>query len=277
MLGRLFKYEMKATAKILIPIYIAFIAISLISRISFAFKLDESSPLYFLTNISIFLFVISAIAIFVTTGIIIIWRFYRNTSSNEGYLLFTLPVKTDYIIISEFLCAFIWSVIMSVAFVIGMFLMIINRNIDGVTINLSYFGNIFSLFSSDGIKAIFVTLADMIISTLSEIMMAYCAIAIASLFRKYRLLLSVVFYIALLTLTNFFGIVLLQTITPSFIQEAYTVNTSDIVSFADSWNNIVVPAMLSVEVLIDSIYLTVVMVVEYFIVRYILKKHLNIS
>lgn len=69
----------------------------------------------------LFVFIISAITMFVATAIVIIWRFYRNTSSDEGYLLFTLPVKVDYIIISEFLCALIWGFLMSVFAVLGIF------------------------------------------------------------------------------------------------------------------------------------------------------------
>lgn len=277
MLGRLFKYEMKAMAKLLIPIYTAFIAISAISRISLCFWIDESSPLYFLTNIGVFIFAISAVTTLAATAIIIVWRFYRNTSSDEGYLLFTLPVKTDYIIISEFLCAFIWSAIMSVAVIIGIFLMIINRDIDGATLSFSYLSELFSQLSADGIKALFVVLADLIISTLAEIMMAYCAIALASLFKKYRLMLSAVFYIALVTIVNLFGTVLLQIVTPSFVQGSYEVETDSMLSFADAFNNYIAPEMLSAGVLVDFIYIIVTILAQYFIVRYILKKHLNIS
>lgn len=277
MLGRLFKYEMKAMAKLLIPIYTAFIAISAISRISLSFWVDESSPLYFLTDIGIFIFIISAVTTLAATAIIIVWRFYRNTSSDEGYLLFTLPVKTDYIIISEFLCAFIWSAIMSVVVVIGVFLMIINRNIDGAILSIPYLNELFSQLSADGIKALFVVLADFIISTLAEIMMAYCAISLASLFRKYRLMLSAVFYIALVTIVNLFSVVVLQIITPSFLQESHEFEVDSILSLTDAWNNYIAPEMLSVGFLVDFIYIIITILAQYFVVRYILKKHLNIS
>ena len=42
MLGRLFKYELKATSKVLVPIYIAFIAITIISRVSIDLQVDEA-------------------------------------------------------------------------------------------------------------------------------------------------------------------------------------------------------------------------------------------
>lgn len=276
MLGRLFKYEMKATAKILLPIYAAFIAIAGITRITLEFQLDENSPLYFLIDISTLVFALSTMAMFVITSVVIVWRFYRNTSSDEGYLLFTLPVKTDYIILSEFLCGFFWCVVMLAATIIGMLLLLINRNIDGVTINFTFLGNVFSLFSADGIKMIFVFLANVILSCLAEIMMAYCAIAIASLFRKYRLLLSATFYIALIVVINLIDVIVLRMITNYSIDTKNMNDVYDINSFVNVWNNVIAPNMLSLEVLIDFIYVAVIMVVEYFVIRFILKKHLNL-
>ena len=188
MLGRLFKYELKATSKVLVPIYIAFIAITIISRVSIDLQVDEGSLWSFINGMGLFVFIISAITMFVATAIVIIWRFYRNTSSDEGYLLFTLPVKVDYIIISEFLCALIWGFLMSVFAVLGIFLMIFNRNVDDNIINFSYFGNILSSLTADGIKAIFYLFLDILISTFQEIMSIYCAISLASLFNKHRLI-----------------------------------------------------------------------------------------
>lgn len=277
MLGRLFKYEMKATAKILIPIYIAFIAISIISRVSFELQVDENSPLYFITVLSLFVFALSAIAVFVITAIVIVWRFYRNTSSDEGYLLFTLPVKTDCIILSEFLCGFIWCTAMSAVFIIGIMLMLINRNIDGAIMDFGYFGNMLSLLSADGVKAIFAVLINSIISALSEMMTIYCAISIASLFKKHRLILSVAFYLTLLVLINFFDVIIIQAISNSFVQESYDIDIYNAVSLADVWNNSIAPEMLSAQTIIDTVYFVLIAVIEYFVVRLILKKHLNID
>ncbi len=277
MLGRLFKYELKATSKVLVPIYIAFIAITIISRVSIDFQVDESSPLYYISGMGFLIFALSAITIFVATAIVIIWRFYRNTSSDEGYLLFTIPVKTDSIIISEFLCAFLWSVVMSAAVVIGIFLMLFNRNIDGVTINFPYISNFFSALSFDGGKAMFMMFVDMIISTLSEIMAIYCAISLASLFKKYRLMLSVLFYIGLVIITNALDVLIIKLITHSFIPQAKNMSEAcDAATFAESWNNLIAPSLVSEQVIIDFIFLMVITVAEYFIVRKILSKHLNI-
>lgn len=278
MLGRLFKYELKATSKVLVPIYIAFIAITIISRVSIDLQVDEGSLWSFINGMGLFVFIISAIAMFVATAIVIIWRFYRNASSDEGYLLFTLPVKVDYIIISEFLCALIWGFLMSVFAVLGIFLMIFNRNVDDNIINFSYFGNILSSLTADGIKAIFYLFLDILISTFQEIMSIYCAISLASLFNKHRLIFSATFYIGLLIVVNAFSILIMnivEKIFPSGVYNAYSEN----ISFSDivtSWNTDVAPIINSVVSIVDWVFLVVVISIEYIIIRKILSKNLNI-
>lgn len=278
MLGRLFKYELKATSKVLVPIYIAFIAITIISRVSIDLQVDEGSLWSFINGMGLFVFIISAITMFVATAIVIIWRFYRNTSSDEGYLLFTLPVKVDYIIISEFLCALIWGFLMSVFAVLGIFLMIFNRNIDDNIINFSYFGNILSSLTADGIKAIFYLFLDILISTFQEIMSIYCAISLASLFNKHRLIFSATFYIGLLIVVNAFAILIMNIVEKIFPSGVYNAYSEDI-SFSDivtSWNTDVAPIINSVVSIVDWFFLVVVISIEYIIIRKILSKHLNI-
>lgn len=278
MLGRLFKYELKATSKVLVPIYIAFIAITIISRVSIDLQVDEGSLWSFINGMGLFVFIISAITMFVATAIVIIWRFYQNTSSDEGYLLFTLPVKVDYIIISEFLCALIWGFLMSVFAVLGIFLMIFNRNVDDNIINFSYFGNILSSLTADGIKAIFYLFLDILISTFQEIMSIYCAISLASLFNKHRLIFSATFYIGLLIVVNAFNILIMNIVEKIFPSGVYNAYSEDI-SFSDivtSWNTDVAPIINSVVSIVDWVFLVVVISIEYIIIRKILSKNLNI-
>lgn len=278
MLGRLFKYELKATSKVLVPIYIAFIAITIISRVSIDLQVDEGSLWSFINGMGLFVFIISAITMFVATAIVIIWRFYRNTSSDEGYLLFTLPVKVDYIIISEFLCALIWGFLMSVFAVLGIFLMIFNRNVNDNIINFSYFGNILSSLTADGIKAIFYLFLDILISTFQEIMSIYCAISLASLFNKHRLIFSATFYIGLLIVVNAFAILIMNIVEKIFPSGVYNAYSEDI-SFSDivtSWNTDVAPIINSVVSIVDWVFLVVVISIEYIIIRKILSKNLNI-
>ena len=226
MLGRLFKYELKATSKVLVPIYIAFIAITIISRVSIDLQVDEGSLWSFINGMGLFVFIISAITMFVAT----------------------------------------------------IFLMIFNRNVDDNIINFSYFGNILSSLTADGIKAIFYLFLDILISTFQEIMSIYCAISLASLFNKHRLIFSATFYIGLLIVVNAFAILIMNIVEKIFPSGVYNAYSEDI-SFSDivtSWNTDVAPIINSVVSIVDWVFLVVVISIEYIIIRKILSKNLNI-
>lgn len=103
MLAKLLKYEIKATSKIFIPMYIVMF---LISIVNFTFRRNN----VFMKVQNTFQTVIMAlyIAIMVITIVIITERFRKNLLGNEGYLMFTLPVKPITIISSKFIGSLVW-------------------------------------------------------------------------------------------------------------------------------------------------------------------------
>lgn len=169
---------------------------------------------------------------------------------------------------------------MAVVTFIGILLMILNLTVDDITISLSYFGNLFSLFTPDGIKAFFILIANMIVSTISEIMAIYCAISLASLLKKHRLIFSVLFYIGLVIITNTLDALLIQFISQNNI-EIYNVATDaftyDTLSFFETWNYVITPSIISSQTIVDFIFVVFITAIEYFIIRNILRRHLNIN
>lgn len=104
MLNKLLKYEFKDTARI-IPL---FYLISLI----FAGMVLSAKTLgisWFEITSSV-LVLLMGIAVAITTLVVIVLRFYRNLYSNEGYLMFTLPVKPQLLLASKAIVAFCWMI-----------------------------------------------------------------------------------------------------------------------------------------------------------------------
>ncbi|ACL76265.1 ABC transporter permease [Ruminiclostridium cellulolyticum] len=114
MLGKLLKYEVKDTSRI-IPFFYAITAVlaglSLLSG-----KLELG---WFKVTSSVLLLLVG-IAVFVVTLVVICMRFYKNLYSNEGYLSFTLPLKPHLHLISKAIVSFIW-MILSVLICLGAF------------------------------------------------------------------------------------------------------------------------------------------------------------
>lgn len=108
MLGKLIKYEYKATARTFIPIYIALLLVAAINRV---FRIGNIEKAW---GISTIILVGLFIGLGVLTIIMIIERFNKNLLGDEGYLMFTLPVKSGQLILSKLIMSMIWTIISSI-------------------------------------------------------------------------------------------------------------------------------------------------------------------
>ncbi|MEG1477897.1 MAG: hypothetical protein RSC20_00065 [Clostridiales bacterium] len=109
MLGKLLKYEFKATGRVLVPIYILMLLAALVGGFTFGPNAGTFSM------IIIMIFAGLATASIVLTIIITVQRFNNNLLTDEGYLMFTLPVSTTKLILSKLIVAFCWCLIGTIA------------------------------------------------------------------------------------------------------------------------------------------------------------------
>ena len=101
MLGKLLKQDFRATARIMLPLYAAVPVLGLFTNL--ITRLCENQNGFLIRAIGAlvsFVFSLSLIAAVVTTVVLMILRFYRNLMTDEGYLMFTLPVSTTELIFS---------------------------------------------------------------------------------------------------------------------------------------------------------------------------------
>lgn len=104
MLGKLLKYELQATGRIFIPAYIGIVLISIINRSA---RIIDIAAIFNFTGILLgTLFA----ALCVITVIVVVQRFYKNLLADEGYLMFTLPVKVESLIGSKLIASMIWGI-----------------------------------------------------------------------------------------------------------------------------------------------------------------------
>lgn len=122
MLGKLIKYEFKATNKFMFLMYGLFLAMSGMISVGLLFNLDEimkSIAVRFDIGgwiLAVFIFIFATL--FVALNIIVvggmffyaIGRFKNNLLGNEGYLMHTLPVKTRDNILAKVIVSVIWTI-----------------------------------------------------------------------------------------------------------------------------------------------------------------------
>lgn len=175
------KYELRATARVFLPLYGALLIVSILNRIFTYF--DFSMP----SSISTVIFAMMIAAIFVITFVLTLQRFRKNLLSSEGYLMFTLPVGTDSLILSKLLISALWFLLSGIVVLISLAIMFLNsldlRAVaDGIN-ELIIRVNIGSLHLS---LYVIEALAGFILSYFSGILMLYSCLAVSLLFNKHR-------------------------------------------------------------------------------------------
>lgn len=96
MLGKLIKYDLKATAKVFLLLHAVYLAVCIVSRPLFMDRLDFNGDQDLLiAQIIIFSSAMILVVVAANSGtwLIFTFRYYRNLFSREGYLTWTLPAS----------------------------------------------------------------------------------------------------------------------------------------------------------------------------------------
>lgn len=104
MVKKLLKHEFMALSRMLVPMYIILLGLSLITRIIFIFE-NDSIIFDIISVSSIVVLAIGLVVGVVYTIVSCVIRFYRNLFSKEGYLTFTLPVSVEAHLGTKLFCA----------------------------------------------------------------------------------------------------------------------------------------------------------------------------
>lgn len=269
MLGKLLKYEIKATARLFIPLYFTILIFAVINRFLFPIydMSEKSSTLYgIFMAISMFIYGTLMAGLVAMTLFVLIQRFYKNLLGDEGYLMFTLPVQSHKHIFSKLTIATLWTIVSGiVAFCSIMIISSKTTPITEVFQELSaafheftqYFGASAYLISLEVIVLVLLSLA-------SSILTIYAAIALGHLFNKYKLLIAFGMYIILRTVSQ---LIMAVSAIILFSQDIFKPGGAFIPS-----------ATLVNGLLLASIIYTGVFTVGYFILtNYILKRKLNLE
>ena len=232
MLKKLCKYEFRSIGRTLIPIYIAVIAVSIITAISIAMNVNYANINYSSNSVQwaiemnvpyklqqVFTFVMSLtyfavmVALFVLTFVIILQRFYKGLLCDEGYLMFTLPVKPWQLITSKGITAFVISILSGIVSCISIFIMMIGVAEDRWTLLAQMFSfknwSMFFIRLNEVIPMwgiyLFEFIILVIVSSLASLYQVYASMAIGHLAKKNRILMSVVAYIVISMILSFIG------------------------------------------------------------------------
>ncbi len=199
MLGKLLKYEFKATSRTFLPIYGALILVALGNRL---FRMGNINLGFGLTTaILVGLFV----ALGVLTLMVTIQRFNKNLLGDEGYLMFTLPVEPNQLIFSKLITTVIWGILSGIVGVMTFVILMGDYQVFRELINAwpqlwnELMNGIQTEFNGQVALVLVAIPVTGILSYVEGILMIYLALATGQLpiFSKYRGIISFVAFFAL--------------------------------------------------------------------------------
>ena len=219
MLGKLLKYELKASARTLLPLYAGTLLIALICGVSMAVQTSNmnkfhqsmtdgvavtfssfSNPvdgdLYTFIGFGMLLVFAFCVAVTVLTIMSVVQRFNHGIAGNEGYLMFTLPVKHETLLASKLLGALLWSLAsLLVFFLVGVLIggpsLFVEREFFDWAFFWERVQELFRYYNP--LPSMLLTAVNTVLSLVSVILTIYLSIMIGQMeqFNKYRVAVAV--------------------------------------------------------------------------------------
>lgn len=210
MLAKLLKHEFKATSRLLVPLYLILLLMSIINRFVFV-PSSYAGNFRIIDQFLISTYIISIIVVFVVTIFYMIIRFYKNLLTDEGYLMFTLPAKTHQHITSKLITTIFWIIVSIVTVLISIFIVFashasfpaVTNGIKEAIANLS--GQI------DGSLALLITelIIIFLLGMIAKILLIYLSIAVGQWFSKHKIIASFAAYMIIYTMLQLLVVILL--------------------------------------------------------------------
>ena len=204
MLGKLMKYEWKATRRTFLPLYGAILVVAIVNGIFFRFDNLGAGMIPWIKGIALLAYVGVIVGTMVLTAVVMLQRYYKNILGSEGYLMHTLPVKGWEHIISKGTLASLWMV-GSVAVIIislPLIMMVTEPHLIGDMFSAFFDKNTWKIINGTigtgnligyGVELLILSLA----TSFMFCMKTYSAMSLGHLVGKHRLLASVAFYLGL--------------------------------------------------------------------------------
>ncbi len=274
MLGKLIKHEFRATARVMLPLFPVVLLLALFTRvldsdILFAIKAQKFYSI--LSTLVIVAFILALVIVAVFSVVLMVSRFYKNLMTDEGYLMFTLPVGVHRILWSKLIVSAVWFI---ATFAVEALAIVIVAYEGGMMRGLltslyEFLSNLSSYYVLNGLAFVLELLVLVLLALLVTCLNFYAPIAIGHSFANHKTFLSVVFYFVI---SAFWQIV--------FLVLGYNGITWFEGSSAVSYIGGTIPATLTLAhnlILSAALWMLVVGAAMYALTWFVLRKHRNLQ
>lgn len=211
MLKQLLKYEFKATKRRYFGLYLALALLSVVLGVTFRQEhaLAHSTSFQNLEVILMIVYVSVILAIAVLCFVNTIQRFYQNLLGREGYLMHTLPVNENQLILSKLLTSMVWVLCSGLVGIVCITVMVSIGVIDSETFGMvdwNSWKQLWQMLYEEIGPEFWVAMAWTILINLARladlILCVYAACMIAHPFRKYGMVSGILAFIGLNVVEN---------------------------------------------------------------------------
>ena len=269
MLRKLLKQEFRATARVMLPLYLVTFVLALAVRL--VLLLSQNQVLLdsvggrtlraILLGVSVTAFVVATIATFLAALIQAVLRFRSNLLGDEGYVMFTLPVSTHQLVWAKLITSVVWFLGAAVIDVLALLALVVNLGM------FQEFGRfvievkeqLTAYLVGNGIAFLVELALLFVVGCLVLCLNFYAPLAIGHSFARHKLLWSVVFFFAIQIIGGVFGLIAL----PHLWSVNFNFMTAAAAAHAMMWSSILVTAIYGA--------------ILYGITLYMLRKRLNLE
>lgn len=277
MLGKLIKYEFKATSRYFVPIFIAMILVFFINSLLVYANLNYVEVNEVVVGIMIALTFGVIIALLIIEIYVSAKRFAQGVFGDEGYLTNTLPVKTHEIIISKTVVMFLFGLFSFIVMVfsIGMVCVAMYSSLppEGIKSFWDSLEQAYPFITSDLILAIVFFMISLIIGMISSPLLIFLCVSIGHLkaFVSHKYLVGILSYVIITVIVSIFSSTRFNQIfvgmnsTAEYVNPTIENNIQTMTTFLNK---------LSVESILQSVILIVVC---YAATQFIVSRKLNLE
>lgn len=202
MLKQLLKYEFKATGRTYGGLYLALVALAVLS----GFSLRSSSKDDF-ASLLLFAYMVVAVAVAVVSVMTIVTRFTRNLLGREGYLMHTLPVTESQLILSKLISSVVWMLCSSIVGIFSFAVMLLALSLNSAALQQlpelwQKVVEIFRMTGSSGWLWLAFETLNGLVALVSSILCIYAACMIGHQFKKHMVPAGILAFFLLSFLQN---------------------------------------------------------------------------
>ena len=211
MLGKLIKHEFRATGRLMAPLFGALLLLAVFSRVANQILQQVPNPtrvLYIVSVLLAIVYVLAGLGVMVFSTVLMIKRFHQNFLTDEGYLMFTLPVSVHSLLWSKLITAALFLLFTFAAELPALAIVIWQGGVSTELYNnfISGLRELGSYYTGNGIAIALETFAMLFVSLLVTCLLFYAPMSIGYSFANHKGLLSVVFYFVIQAVQQIFGV-----------------------------------------------------------------------